>query len=187
MTLIARATVLNTPDIAPNTFNTAPNLANQSHDTQHAARNTQRETNVTDATIRSDFQVGERASLTRTIAETDVMVFARLVGDLNPIHLDAGYAGRTRFGRRLAHDTFSGSLISTVLGNELPGPGSVCLSQQLEFLAPVYLGDTITATVQVIAWQPERRLVTLKTDVHNQDGRQVITGRAVLLVDRPVE
>lgn len=179
-TLIARAIALDIPDITLNVQYATRNA-------QHTTRHTQRETNVTDATVRSDFQVGERASLTRTIAETDVMVFARLVGDLNPIHLDAGYAGRTRFGRRLAHDTFSGSLISTVLGNELPGPGSVCLSQQLEFLAPVYLGDTITATVQVIAWQPERRLVTLKTDVHNQDGRQVITGRAVLLVDRPVE
>jgi 3-hydroxybutyryl-CoA dehydratase len=138
---------------------------------------------MADATIRSDFQLGERADFSKTVTEADVTAFAGLIGDFNPIHVDAEYARRSRFGRRVAHGMFTAGLISAVLGNKLPGPGAIYLSQQIEFLAPVYIGDTVTAAVEVTAWRPEKRIITLKTDAHNQDGKQVVTGKAVLLVE----
>jgi 3-hydroxybutyryl-CoA dehydratase len=137
---------------------------------------------MTDVTIRSGFHLGERASLAKTVTDEDVQRLAEVTSDFNPLHLDEDYARKTRFGRRIAHGVFSGGLISAVLGNKLPGPGSIYLSQQIEFLAPVYIGDTITATVEVISWRPDKRIITLKTNVHNQDGTQVVTGQAVLMV-----
>ena len=137
--------------------------------------------------VRSDFRLGERASFAKTVTEADVTTFAGLIGDFNPIHVDAEYARRSRFGQRVAHGMFTGGLIPAVLGNKLPGPGSIYLSQQLEFLAPVFIGDTITAIVEVAHWQPEKRIITLKTDCYNQDDKQVVTGKAALLVERPVE
>lgn len=131
------------------------------------------------------FHIGQQASFTKTVTEDDVSTFAQLIGDLNPVHVDSEYARKSRFGRRIAHGMFTGGLISAVLGNSLPGPGSIYLSQQIEFLAPVYIGDTITATAEITSWRSDKRIVTLKTDAHNQEGKQVVTGKAVLLVDRP--
>lgn len=133
-------------------------------------------------TIRNGFSIGERASLAKTVSDEDVHSLAKVTGDFNPLHLDEEYARTTRFGRRIVHGVFSGGLISAVLGNKLPGAGSIYLSQQIEFLAPVYIGDTITATVEVVSWRPDKRIITLKTDVHNQDSKQVVTGQAVLMV-----
>jgi len=138
---------------------------------------------MTDVAVRNSFQIGERASFTKTVTESDVTTFAGLIGDFNPIHVDAEYARKSRFGQRVAHGLFTGGLISTVLGNKLPGPGAIYLSQQIEFLAPVFIGDTITATVEVTAWRPEKRIITLKTDAYNQADKQVVTGKAVLLVE----
>ena len=137
--------------------------------------------------VESRFHIGQQASLTKTITEADVIAFAELIGDANPIHTDAEYARKSRFGRRVAHGMFTGGLISAVLGNKLPGPGSIYLSQQLEFLAPVYIGDTITAAVEVASWRPDKRILTLKTDCFNQEKTQVVTGKAVLLVDQDVK
>jgi len=134
--------------------------------------------------VREDFQLGEQASFTKTVTEADVTTFAGLIGDFNPLHVDAEFARKSRFGRRIAHGMFSGGLISAVLGNKLPGHGAIYLSQQIEFLAPVYIGDTITATVEVIAWRPDKRIITLRTDCHNQDGKQVVAGKAVLLAEQ---
>jgi 3-hydroxybutyryl-CoA dehydratase len=131
------------------------------------------------------FEIGQRASLSKTISAGDVDTFAELIGDVNPIHVDEEYARRSRFGARIAHGMFTGGLISAVLGNELPGPGAIYLSQQLQFLAPVYIDDTITAVVQVTAWRPEKGIITLQTDCYKQDETQVATGEAILLVDRP--
>ena len=131
------------------------------------------------------FQIGQSASFTKTVTESDVTTFAGLIGDFNPIHVDAEYARKSRFGRRVAHGMFTGGLISAVLGNKLPGPGSIYLSQQIEFLAPVFIGDTITATVEVTSWRQDKRILTLKTDCYNQERKQVVTGQAVLLVDQP--
>jgi 3-hydroxybutyryl-CoA dehydratase len=121
----------------------------------------------------------------RTVTAADVDTFAELIGDFNPIHVDDAYARRSRFGGRIAHGVFTTGLISAVLGNELPGPGAIYLSQQLQFTAPVYLDDTITAVVEVTAWRPDKRIITLKTDCYNQDDVQVATGEAILLVERP--
>jgi 3-hydroxybutyryl-CoA dehydratase len=140
---------------------------------------------MTDVEIRSNFAIGERASFTKTITEADVTSFAGLIGDFNPLHVDAEYARRSRFGQRVAHGMFAGGLISAVLGNKLPGPGAIYLSQQIEFLAPVFIGDTITAMVEVSSWRPDKRIITLKTDCFNQAEKQVVTGKAVLLMDRP--
>ncbi len=136
--------------------------------------------------VRSSFQIGERASFTKTVTEADVTTFAGLIGDFNPIHVDAEYARKSRFGDRVAHSMFTAGLISAVLGNKLPGPGSIYLSQQIEFLAPVYIGDTITATVEVTSWRADKRIITLKTDCSNQAEKQVVTGKAVLLVNEEV-
>lgn len=133
--------------------------------------------------VDTSFQIGQRASFTKTVTEADVTTFAGLTGDFNPLHVDAEYAGKSRFGQRVAHGIFTAGLISAVLGTKLPGPGGIYLSQQIEFLAPVFIGDTITATVEVSAWRPEKRIITLKTDAYNQAGKQVVTGQAVLLVE----
>jgi 3-hydroxybutyryl-CoA dehydratase len=142
---------------------------------------------MTETILGPHLQVGQRASFSKTLTEADVSSFAGLIGDFNPIHVDAEYARKTRFGRRVAQGMLAGGLISAVLSNKLPGPGAVYLSQQIEFLAPIFIGDTITACVEVLAWQPEKRLVTLRTECYNQDERQVITGQAVLLVESAEE
>ncbi len=138
---------------------------------------------MADIAARADFYIGEQASLTRTITEADVNTFAALTGDVNPIHVDKEYASKSRFGRRVAHGTLTGGLIGAVLANRLPGPGAIYLSQQLEFVAPVFLGDTVTAVVEVTSWRPEKRIITLKTAAYNQEDRQVVTGQSVLLVE----
>lgn len=128
------------------------------------------------------FQIGDRASYTKTVTEADVNAFAELIGDFNPVHVDAEYASKSRFGQRIAHGMFAGGLISAVLGNELPGPGAIYLNQEIEFLAPVFIGDTITETVEIASWRPEKRVMTLKTDCFNQEEKKVVTGKAALLV-----
>jgi 3-hydroxybutyryl-CoA dehydratase len=124
--------------------------------------------------------IGERASLSKTITDNDVRTFAELTLDYNPLHLDEEYAANTRFHRRIAHGMLSASLISAVLGNKLPGPGSVYLSQTLKFLAPVYLGDTVEAIVEVINIRPDKPIVTLSTTCINQRGETVLEGEAVV-------
>jgi 3-hydroxybutyryl-CoA dehydratase len=131
----------------------------------------------------ASFQIGQRASLTKIVTEEDVKAFAALIGDMNPLHLDAEYARQSRFGRRVAHGMLSAGLISAVLGNKLPGLGAIYLSQKLDFLAPVFMGDTVTASVEIISWREDKGIMTLTTNCHNQDGRQVVTGQAVLLVE----
>jgi 3-hydroxybutyryl-CoA dehydratase len=132
--------------------------------------------------IRADYKVGQRASFSKTLTEADISAYSGLVGDFNPHHADAEFARRSKFGRRTVHEMLAGGLISSVLSNKLPGPTGLYLNQQLEFLAPVFIGDTITAIVEVTTWQPEKRLITLKTECINQEGRQVITGQAVLII-----
>ena len=124
--------------------------------------------------------IGERASLSKTITDNDVRTFAELTLDYNPLHLDDEYAANTRFHRRIAHGMLSASLISAVLGNKLPGPGSVYLSQTFKFLAPVYLGDTVEAIVEVINIRPDKPIVTLSTTCINQRGETILEGEAVV-------
>ena len=127
-------------------------------------------------------QIGEKATLTRTITDEMVVAYADLIGDHNPVHLDEAFAATTRFGRRIAHGMLVAGLVSTVLASDLPGPGTVYLSQTLQFKAPVYLGDTITVTVEVVKAREDKPIVTLATVCTNQDGKTVIEGEAVVLV-----
>lgn len=124
--------------------------------------------------------IGASAQRTRTFTDDAVSLFALASGDENPIHLDDDYAAHTPFRRRIAHGMLAASLISAVLGNDLPGHGSVYLSQSLRFVAPVFIGDTITARVEVVATREEKRLVTLSTECFNQDGVTVVTGEALI-------
>ena len=125
--------------------------------------------------------VGDSARRTRTITEADVLAFAAASGDENPVHTDAAYAATTRFGRPIAHGMLTASLISAILGNDLPGPGSVYLNQTLSFKAPVFPGDTVTGTVECIKFREERGIATFRTTVTNQDGVLVLEGEAVIL------
>jgi acyl dehydratase len=124
---------------------------------------------------------GDKASRTQTISDEMVRSFANLTGDANPVHLDDSYAAGTRFGRRIAHGMIAASLISATLANDLPGPGTVYLSQTLQFKAPVYPGDTITATVEVKSVRPDKPIVTLRTTCKNQNDVVVLDGEAVVL------
>ena len=128
--------------------------------------------------------VGDSAEISKTINDEDVRAFAELTGDRNPVHLDEEFAATTRFGRRIAHGMLGASLISTVLACELPGPGSVYLSQTLRFNAPVFLGDTVTARVNVKHVREDKPVVTLETVCTNQRGDVVVEGEAVVLVPR---
>ena len=121
--------------------------------------------------------------MTKTISEADVALFADLTGDLNPLHLDEDFAKRTRFKGKIAHGILSAGLISAVLGTKLPGPGSIYLRQSLNFLKPVRVGDTITATVRVSRFSEKERVVTLETGCTNQDGVEVLEGEATLLIE----
>lgn len=137
---------------------------------------------MAEATRRGVPQVGDRAEVTRVITDEAVRSFAASTGDTNPIHLDDAYAAGTRFGRRIAHGILVSGVISAVLGTRLPGPGAVYLSQSLQFRAPVFVGDTVTARVEVVAVRPDKPVVTLRTTCTRQDGVVAVEGEAVLLV-----
>ena len=126
-------------------------------------------------------KIGDSASTTKTFTDSDVRTFAEISGDKNPIHLDEEYATQTRFGQRLVHGILTSGMISALLGMRLPGPGSIYIKQTLNFRAPVYIGDTITATVTASKVRADKPIVTLDTVCKNQDGRVVIDGEAVLL------
>jgi len=127
---------------------------------------------------------GDKASRTQTISDEMIRAFADLTGDTNPVHLDNAYASTTRFGRRIAHGMIAAGLISATLANDLPGPGTVYLSQTLQFKAPVYPGDTITVTVEVKSTRPDKPIVTLSTICTNQENKVVLEGEAVVLVSK---
>src|SRR5256885_6966733 len=130
--------------------------------------------------------IGTQATLSRTITEDDILLFALVSGDKNPLHLDADYAERSLFGKRIAHGFLIGSLISAVLGNDLPGPGSIYLGQTLRFLAPIHIGDTVTVVVKVVALREDKRIVTLHTNCTNQNGSLVLSGEATVKYMREV-
>ena len=127
-------------------------------------------------------KTGDSASLTKTFLDKDVRSFAEISGDTNPVHLDDDFAAGTRFKRRLVHGMLTGGLISAVLGTKLPGPGSIYLSQSITFRAPVFINDTITATVTVSRIREDKPIVSLETVCKNQDGAVVLDGEATLLV-----
>ena len=126
-------------------------------------------------------EIGVTASRTKTITDADIRAFALASGDTNSVHLDEEAAARSRFGRRIAHGMLTASVISAVLGNDLPGPGTIYLGQELKFKAPVFLDETITATVELIQYREEKRIATFRTTVTNQAGVLVIEGEAVVI------
>jgi 3-hydroxybutyryl-CoA dehydratase len=126
----------------------------------------------------SDIRIGDTAGFSKTVSEADVYAFAGVCGDFNPIHVDAEFAKGTRFGQRIAHGVLTGSLVSTVIGTGLPGKNTVYLSQEMKFLAPVFIGDTLRAEVKVVEKNDEKKILVLDTWVTNQHGRQVLAGQA---------
>jgi 3-hydroxybutyryl-CoA dehydratase len=136
--------------------------------------------------VRTEFASGEQASISKTVNEEDIELFAKVTGDYNPVHINDDFAAKTRFKGRIAHGLISAGLIGAVLGTKLPGPGSIYLGQSLKFLAPVRIGDEVTAEATVTDWNPTKRIMRLTTRCFNQNGVDVLTGEAVLLVE-PVE
>ena len=130
-----------------------------------------------------DLEVGMSAMFGKTVTEADIVAYAGVSGDTNPIHLHDGFARSTRFGQRIAHGMLSGSFISTVVGTKLPGPGSIYVSQTLNFTAPVSIGDTVTAVCTITDINHERRRVTMKTQCLSGE-TVVIDGEAVVSVPR---
>ncbi len=128
----------------------------------------------------ADIKVGDEASFAKTITEADVVNYAGLSGDFNPVHIDAEYAAQSMFKERISHGMLVAGLISAVLGTRLPGPNSIYLGQELKFTAPVKIGDTVTAHVSVTEKRDDKRIIKLRTWVTNQRGETVIDGGAVV-------
>ena len=138
-------------------------------------------TNVIENRTFDEIAIGDSASLSRTLSKDDIALFAVMSGDVNPAHLDEPYAESSMFHRIIGHGMWGGSLISTVLGTRLPGPGTIYLGQDLSFRKPVGLGDTITVTVTAKEKRPEKHIVVFDCRCVNQKGEEVITGTAVTL------
>ena len=128
-----------------------------------------------------ELRVGESASRSKTITETDVYLFAGITGDLNPAHVNDQTASLTPFGGRIAHGILSAGLISAVLGMQFPGPGTIYLGQELKFTKPVRFGDTVTATCTVSELLPEKNIAKLDTICTNQRGEVVVKGMATVM------
>ncbi|MFN2234328.1 MAG: MaoC family dehydratase, partial [Anaerolineales bacterium] len=116
------------------------------------------------------FKVGDSASLIKTFTENEVLTFASISGDHNPIHIDPQFAAESRFKRQIVHGMLTAGLISAILGMQLPGPGCIYLKQELNFRAPVYFDDTLKATVTVTKLREDKPIITLATSCTNQDG-----------------
>lgn len=125
--------------------------------------------------------IGDSATFTKTLSETDIYLFAGITGDLNPAHVDAITAGQGMFKQRIAHGMLSASFISTVLAMKLPGPGTIYAGQNLQFRGPVFIGDTVTARVECIEKIEARKWAKFKTTVTNQDGKVVVDGEATVI------
>lgn len=128
-----------------------------------------------------DLAVSMSATFTKTVTEADIAKFAEVSGDTNPVHLDAAFAATTRFKQRIAHGMLSAGFISAVFGTKMPGTGAIYVAQSLKFRAPVKIGDTVTARVEVVGLVPEKKFVTFKTQCLVGD-TVVIDGEATLLV-----
>lgn len=129
----------------------------------------------------NEMKIGDSASFTKTVSETDVYLFAGISGDFNPAHVNQVEAEKGMFGKRIAHGMLSAGFISAVLGTMLPGPGTIYMGQELRFTKPVAIGDTITATVTVAEMIIEKNRVILDTVCTNQNGEIVIKGKATVM------
>lgn len=129
----------------------------------------------------ADIHVGDKAELVRTIEDKDIVIFAELTGDVNPIHLDDEFAKTTFFKSRIAHGMLTASYISTILGTQLPGTNTIYLSQNLKFKAPVKIGDEITVVAEVLEKRDDKKLIKLQTNVLNSAGKVVVEGEAMVM------
>jgi 3-hydroxybutyryl-CoA dehydratase len=136
---------------------------------------------MSDGLYFEDLSVGQSASFGKTITEADILMFAAVSGDTNPVHINAEFAAGTMFKERIAHGMLSAGLVSTVLGTRLPGPGTIYLSQTLKFRAPVRIGDTVTATATVASLDAAKKRATLTT-ICTVNGKPVLEGEALVLV-----
>ena len=131
-----------------------------------------------------ELQLGESAEFSKTVTETDVVLYAGITGDFNPAHVNEAWAKASFFKGRIAHGMITAGFISAVLANQLPGPGSIYLGQTLRFMAPVRIGDTITARVTVAEKLEDNKRVRLTTTCHNQEGIVVLDGEATVMPPR---
>jgi 3-hydroxybutyryl-CoA dehydratase len=129
----------------------------------------------------NDLQIGQKASVQKTFTAADVTAFAGISLDVNPIHMSDKYAENSIFGKRIVHGILTSGLISAVLANKLPGPGTIYLGQELKFTKPVRIGDTITATATIIEMIVEKNIIKLETVCTNQDGDVVTKGVATVM------
>lgn len=129
----------------------------------------------------ASLKIGDSFSLSATLTKDKVMEFAELTGDKNPIHVDEHYASNSPFKKTIAHGFFVGSIFSRILGCHFPGNGTIYLNQTMKFLKPVFVGETITGTVEVISKDETKKWVTLKTSVVNSRNKIVVIGEALII------
>ncbi len=127
----------------------------------------------------NDLEEGQKASLTKTITPEDLSHFIAITGDTNPLHVDGEFARQTFFGQKIAHGMLSAALFSTLVGMHIPGTGAIYKSQTLEFLKPVFIGDTLTAWFEIVEINREKEEIIINSWIENQDGKVVISGKAV--------
>ena len=135
----------------------------------------------------NDLEIGQAAEFSKTVTETDVAFFSAISGDFNPLHVDAEYAARSQFGARVAHGPLTLALCAGVLGMRLPGLGTIAVTNRIEYRRPVYIGDTITSRVEVVALDHDRNRATMGLSWHNQSGELVADGEAVVKPPRTRE
>lgn len=137
-------------------------------------------TQITNLTI-DEINVGDTATYSRLVTEREVELFAAVSGDHNPVHLDPEYAATTQFGECIAHGMLTGAFVSAAIALELPGPGTIYLGQNLQFRAPVLLGDTVTVFLEVIEKHETKPWLKLSTTVKNQDDKEIARGEASVM------
>jgi len=130
-------------------------------------------------------RVGQTATRTKTITDADLRAYAEITGDLNPLHFDGAFAARTRFGRRVAQGGISAGMLNALVAMDVPGPGTVFMSQSLTYHAPAYVGDTLTARVEVVSLKTGKPVCELKFEITNQDGRRLLDAEAWTYTLRP--
>ena len=131
----------------------------------------------------ADIKIGEKATFGKTITEADVFAFAGITGDFNPIHVNLEFAKNSRFGRRVAHGMLTASLVDQTLTN-LGGLGTIHMSQTVKFLAPVFIGDTVTVVSEVTGKNDEKSRMIVKSVITNQEGKNVLEGEALIMMPR---
>lgn len=134
-----------------------------------------------------EIYLGMTRSVSKTISESDIYTFAGLIGDINPLHVNEEYAKTTRFGERIAHGMLTASFFSTLVGMLIPGAAAIYLSQTCEFILPVKIGDTITATGEVTKVITDKRVAYMRTTVVNQRGELVVDGEAKVMATKPIK